>query len=74
MASKRNTPRRSTSCTPSMLLVLVGTVRAVTLFLIDLLLTLVRAGSVGYITPELIKQNIAPPGLDNKVKVFVCGE
>ena len=57
-----------------MLLVLVGTVRAVTLFLIDLLLTLVRAGSVGYITPELIKQNIAPPGLDNKVKVFVCGE
>jgi len=31
-------------------------------------------GSVGYITPELIKQNIAPPSLDNKVKVFVCGE
>jgi len=31
-------------------------------------------GSVGYITPELIKQKIAPPSLDNKVKVFVCGE
>lgn len=31
-------------------------------------------GSVGYITPELIKQNIAPPALGNKVKVFVCGE
>jgi len=30
-------------------------------------------GSVGYITPELIKQNIAPPSLGNKVKVFVCG-
>jgi len=31
-------------------------------------------GPVGYITPELIKQNIAPPSLGNKVKVFVCGE
>jgi len=30
-------------------------------------------GTVGYITPELIKQNIAPPSLDDKVKVFVCG-
>lgn len=31
-------------------------------------------GSVGYVTSELIKQNIAPPSLNNKVKVFVCGE
>jgi len=30
-------------------------------------------GSVGYVTPELIKQNIAPPSLGDKVKVFVCG-
>ncbi|KAF9645440.1 cytochrome-b5 reductase [Thelephora ganbajun] len=30
-------------------------------------------GPVGYITPELIKQNIAPPSLGNKVKVLVCG-
>lgn len=31
-------------------------------------------GRVGYVTPELIKENIAPPGLGNKVKVFVCGK
>lgn len=31
-------------------------------------------GTVGYITPELIKQSIAPPSLGSKVKVFVCGE
>ena len=31
-------------------------------------------GPVGYITPELIKQNIAPPSLGNKMKIFVCGE
>jgi hypothetical protein len=74
MPSKRNIPRRSTSSTPSMLPVLVGTVRGMTLFLIDLLLTLVRKGPSVRITPELIKQNIAPPSLDNKVKVFVCGE
>jgi len=30
-------------------------------------------GPVGYITSELIRQNIAPPSLGNKVKVFVCG-
>jgi len=30
-------------------------------------------GSVGYVTPELIKENIAPPSLGSKVKVFVCG-
>jgi cytochrome-b5 reductase len=34
----------------------------------------VLEGSVGYVTPELIKENIAPPSLGNKVKVFVCGE
>jgi cytochrome-b5 reductase len=31
-------------------------------------------GPMGHITPELIKQNIAPPSLGNKVKVFVCGK
>ena len=56
-------------------LVLGGMVRGVTLLPIDLQLTLAGLeGSVGYVTPELIKQNIAPPSLGNKVKVFVCGE
>ncbi|KAG6331494.1 hypothetical protein ID866_7599 [Astraeus odoratus] len=30
-------------------------------------------GPTGYITPDLIKQYIAPPSLGEKVKVFVCG-
>ena len=31
-------------------------------------------GPVGYVSTDLIKKNIAPPSLNNKVKVFVCGE
>lgn len=31
-------------------------------------------GRVGYVTPEMIKENIAPPSLGSKVKVFVCGK
>ena len=75
MPSKRNIPRRSTSSIPSILLVLVGTVREGCDAILDRSVADAGPeGSVGYVTPELIKQNIAPPSLDNKLKVFVCGE